>query len=153
MILPNQGAEDDAAYRCTAMPVYVWQLQDKLPCLISHCIIKESKAGLKKAFASYSSQIPEILCQAVDTHLRAPRAFQVQLSPSIEHRLSFWNTQLTETNLLPGYLLITRVSFKSKTCGTSLNDVSRKLQAPSLPLHSDSWQKGQLCVSSASCCS
>lgn len=50
-------------------------------------------------------------------------------------------------------LLITRVSFKSKTCGTSLNDVSRKLQAESLPMRSDDWRKVKFCISSASCSS
>ena len=42
---PSASTEGCAAYRCICTPVlvYVWQLQDKLHCLIFRCPIKEFK--------------------------------------------------------------------------------------------------------------
>lgn len=59
--------EDNHAYGCAAMLVYMWQLKDKMRCLISCWPIKESNTGLKKPFASHYSQIPEILSGCVSS--------------------------------------------------------------------------------------
>lgn len=63
MILPEQRIEDNAAYQCTAMLFYIWQLQDKLPYLLLS--YQRIQHRFKKHFASYYSQISEILCQAI----------------------------------------------------------------------------------------
>lgn len=127
------------------MLVHVWQLQDMLCCLISRCIIKESKAGLKKPFASYYNQIPGILCQAVDTHLRAPCAFKINYLPVLSNASVFgrcsWQKPIfcisvdNQSNLNLWHLV--------KWC---------KWEAAGW-ITAMIGEKGQFCISSASCSS
>lgn len=137
---------------------------DVQPCLFMCGSSKISWTALSPVALSrnpkqvWRSLLPPITAKSQKSSVRLLTLIYVLLVLSSSIISQYWGApqflkHVADGNQSFAYLLITRVSFKSKTGSTSLNDVSRRLQAESLLMRSDDWRKDKVRISSASCSS